>query len=148
MARFQFRLATLLKLREALRDERRAQLAEALRLSDELQLRRDEIDELLRGAQRSQVVAPGAVNVDRLLDATRYDVVLRVEKAQLEGQQATVAAEIEKRRQALVAADREVRSLELLRETQRERHNAEEESKARKELDEIASRRYAAEMLE
>lgn len=148
MARFQFRLATLLKLREALRDERRAQLAEALRLSDELQLRRDEIDELLRGAQGSQVVAPGAVNVDRLLDATRYDVVLRVEKAQIEGQQATVAAEIEKRRQALVAADREVRSLELLRETQRERHNAEEESKARKELDEIASRRYAAEMLE
>ncbi len=148
MARFQFRLATLLKLREAFRDERRAQLAEALRLGDELQLRRDEIEELLREAQQSQAVSPGAFNVDRLLDATRYDVVLRVEKARLEGQQASVAAEIEKRREALVTADREVRSLELLRETQRERHNAEEETKARKELDEIASRRYAAEMLE
>ncbi|HEX5446263.1 MAG TPA: flagellar export protein FliJ [Pirellulales bacterium] len=148
MARFQFRLATLLKLREAFRDERRAQLAEALRLGDELQLRRDEIEELLREAQQSQAVSPGAFNVDRLLDATRYDVVLRVEKARLEGQQASVAAEIEKRREALVAADREVRSLELLRETQRERHNAEEETKTRKELDEIASRRYAAEMLE
>lgn len=148
MARFQFRLATLLKLREAVRDERRAQLAEAQRLGDELQLRRDEIEELLREAQQSQTVAPGAVNVDRLLDATRYDVVLRVEQAQIEGQQAAVAAEIEKRRQALVAADRDVRSLELLRETQRQRHEADEETKARKELDEIASRRYAAEMLE
>lgn len=148
MPRFQFRLATLLKLRMAHRDERRGQLAEALRLGDELQLRHDEIEELLREAQQTQTVSPGAVNVDRLLDATRYDVVLRVEKSKLEGQQAAVAAEIEKRREALVAADRDVRSLELLRETQQERHRAEEEDRARKELDEIAGRRHAAEMLE
>lgn len=148
MAQFQFRLATLLKLRLAARDERRGQLAEVLRLSDELRLRRDEIESLLGEALRAQTVSPGAVNVDRLLDATRYDVVLRVEKSKIEAQQAAVAAEIEKRREALVAADRDVRSLELLRETQQQRHRADEETRAHKELDEIAGRRYAAEMLE
>lgn len=148
MAQFQFRLATLLKLRMALRDDRRGQLAEALRLHDGLQLRRDELEGQLREALRVQTVSPGTVNVDRLLDATRYEVVLRVEKSTLEGQQAALAAEIEKRREALAAADRDVRALERLRETQYERHLADEEARARKQLDEVAGRRYALEMLE
>ena len=36
MARFKFQLATLLRLREATRDERRAELAEAFRADDVL----------------------------------------------------------------------------------------------------------------
>jgi flagellar protein FliJ len=148
MARFQFRLATVLRLREVARDERRAQLAEVLRLLDRLRTQRDELNSLLRSTQKLQTAPPGNVDVDRLLNATRYELVLRTELRQLEVQEATITAEIEKRRQALVAADREVRSLELLRDSQQERHTAEEEHRSRKELDEIAVQRYALEPTE
>lgn len=148
MAQFQFRLATLLRLRELARDHRRTQLAEALRLAEQLRVRCDEIDAQLRGALESQTPAPGAIDVDRLLNATRYELVLRAEQRQLKQQEAVLAREVGQRRQALVAADGDVRSLERLREAQRERHFAEEEQRARKELDEIALRPYAAERAE
>ena len=148
MAQFQFRLATLLRLRELARDERRTQLAEALRMVDQMRDRREEIDSLLREAQLLQAPPAGAIDVDRLLNATRYELVLRAEQRKLELQEQALAGEIEKRRQALVAADREVRSLELLRETQQQRHAAAEEQRSQKEFDEIAVRRYAAERAE
>lgn len=145
MAQFQFRLATLLRLRELARDERQRQLAEALTLIDQLRTRSAEIEALLRDTQRLSAPAAGAIDVDRLLNATRYELVLRAEQRSLELQAASLAGEVEKRRQALVAANREVRSLELLRDKQRERFLEEEESRARKEMDEIAVRRYAGE---
>lgn len=148
MPQFQFRLATLLKLRERLRDERRGQLAEALKLDDELRSRVHALDDELRGALRLQAPEPGAINVDRLLDATRYELVLRAEQGQLRAQQAALAAELEKRREALAAADREVRALERLRETRREQFRAEQETKSAKEMDEVAMQRYAAEVVE
>ncbi|HVA49723.1 MAG TPA: flagellar export protein FliJ [Pirellulales bacterium] len=145
MAAFRFRLATLLRLREAARDERRTQLAEALQLAEQLRERQMGVEELLREALRVQSTATGAIDADRLLNATRYEMVLRAELQQLQLQETALQTEIEKRRQALVAADRDVRSLELLRETQQERHREQEERRAVKELDEIALRRYAAE---
>jgi flagellar FliJ protein len=145
MARFQFRLATLLRLRELTRDERRTQLAEVLRLLDQVQARRAAIDALLDSTQKLQAAPPGIVDVDRLLNATRYELVLRSELRQLELQETTLTTEIDKRRQALVAADREVRSLELLRDTQQQRYLAAEEMRSQKDLDEIAVRRYAVE---
>jgi flagellar FliJ protein len=148
MPRFQFRLATLLRLRELARDERRAQLAEAMRLADQVRVRQDEIGSLLESTRKLQTPPVGALDVDGLLNATRYELVLRAELRQLELQQATIEAEIEKRREALVAADRDVRSLELLREAQQQRHLAEEEQRTRNELDEIAVRRYAVEPVE
>jgi flagellar export protein FliJ len=148
MPRFQFRLATLLRLRELARDERRALLAEALRLADQVRARQQETTALVESTRKLQRPSAGAIDVDGLLNATRYELVLRAELQQLEMQQATIGVEIEKRRQALIEADREVRSLERLRETQQERHLAEEEERARKELDEIAVRQYAAEPVE
>ncbi|HVX11042.1 MAG TPA: flagellar export protein FliJ [Pirellulales bacterium] len=145
MARFQFRLATLLRLRELARDERRMQLAEALTLIDQLRVRSRQIDDLLRETHRLQAPPVGPLDADRLLNATRYELVLRAEQRALQLQEASLVSEVEKRRQALVAADRDVRSLELLREKQQERHAQEEEERGRKELDEIAVRRYAGE---
>jgi flagellar FliJ protein len=145
MARFQFRLATLLRLRELTRDERRTQLAEVLRLLDQVQARRAAIDALLGSTQKLQAAPPGIVDVDRLLNATRYELVLRSELRQLELQETTLTTESDKRRQALVAADREVRSLELLRDSQQQRHLAAEEMRSQKDLDELAVRRYAVE---
>lgn len=145
MPQFQFRLATLLRLREVAREERRTQLAEALRLVDQLRARQREIEELVRETKRLQTPAAGALDADRLLNATRYELVLRAEQRALQLQEVSVQGEVEKRREALVDANREVRSLELLREKQKETHQAEEEARARKEMDEIAARRYAGE---
>lgn len=145
MARFQFRLATLQRLREAVRDERRAQLAEVFRLADALAEQKRQVAENLHEIARSRAVASGVVDVEKLLAATRYEAVLLVEKAQLQRQADAVAVEIEKRREALVAADREVRTLEKLREAQQARHHAEQEKKSFKLLDEMALRDYGGE---
>lgn len=148
MAAFQFRLATLLRLREAVRDERRMQLAEVLGLIEQMRERRKALEAEIHGALIFQSSATGPIDAERLLNATRYELVLRAEMRQLELQDAALQAEAEKRREALVTADRDVRALERLRETQHERHREEEERRSAKELDEIALRRFAAEGVE
>ena len=147
MAKFKFRLATLLRLREATRDERRAELAEAYRADDLLQDHLDRVGrELSRlQAQCRKVAGPGTVNVDRLVEAQRYEVTLRAQQSQLAGQREAVRAEIDRRRQALLAADRDVRLLEKLREKQAQRHRQEENRREIKELDEVAGQRTTRE---
>jgi len=137
----QFRLATLLRLREAVRDERTRQLAETLRAAAAVAARRDEIDDELEGLKRRPAESAGTVNVDRLLDADRYLALLRREREQVDEQRTAINLEIEKRREALLAADRDVRALEQLHETHERRHLAEGERRRMKELDEVAQRR-------
>jgi len=145
MPTFQFRLATLLRLREAARDERRNLLAEALR-AEELVVRRiAELDGELAAlrAQRLHAARPGeTVDVDSLNDTARYEMILKLERQSADQQRQVVAAEAEKRREALVAADREVRVLERLRETQLERHRQEEDRREFQRLDELAVIRH------
>lgn len=145
MPRFKYRLATLLKLREGIRDERRAELATAYLAEQKLRDRRNEVqtelDEHLAEQQLS-VSQGAAVNVDRLLNTHRYQLVLRAEITVLDRQSEMLAGEIEKRRQALVAADREVRALEKLKESQVERHRQGELLAENKQFDEIASRSH------
>jgi flagellar protein FliJ len=140
MKKFQFRLDSLVRLREAVRDERRSQLAEAMRiqasLDEDMQQLRLKLDE----ARQMHTAPRGAVDIDRLLVAERYEMVLLLEKHKLEQQQASMNAEVEKRRQALVWADQDVRVLEKLRETQFQRWRAGSERDALEHLDEIAGR--------
>ena len=81
---------------------------------------------------------PGPVNVDRLLDSGRYEMMLKAERHAADEQRQAVVAEIDRRRQALVEADREVKSLEKLREQQMLRHRTEEARREMKRLDETA----------
>lgn len=143
MANFKFRLQTLLKLRETVRDERRGELAQAYRAEEVLRQRQREIeDELAALAHQSRsAAAPGTVNVDRLLEARRYELVLRSRRQLNQQQQEALDAEIERRRQALVEANREVRVLEKLREKQEIRHYQEENRQEIKQLDEAGGRR-------
>jgi len=143
MAKFQFRLATLLRLREAARDERRAALGEAYRADDVLRQRQEQVAGEMDGLKGScrQVVGPGTVDIDKLLAAQRYEIVLRAEGMQLARQREMIGAEIERRREALVQANRDVRVLEKLRERQAERHRDEQVHREIRELDEVAGRR-------
>ena len=147
MSKFKFRLATLLRLREAARDERRMELAEAYRLDDLLQERFDHVSGQLLGLrdQCRRAAGPGPVDVDQLVEAQRYELALRAQQMQLEQQRESVAAEIERRRRAMVEANRDVRVLEMLRENQARRHRREEGRREIKQLDEVAGRRAARE---
>jgi flagellar protein FliJ len=137
---FRFRLETLLRLRLAERDQRRAELAKAIRA-----------EELIRSQQRSlaqqqlqaleharQLKSPGAADVDALLRTHRYELVLAAQQRQLAAQLAQVEAESERRRQILVEADRQVRVLEKLRERQAAAHRQNAERLQTKQLDEVA----------
>lgn len=145
MATFQFRLATLLRLREATRDDRRAQLAEALYAEQLIVERIVALDAELADLKRQSLDAarPGRVNVDRLTDGTRYEMILKVERQTADQQRQAVADEVRKRREALVAADRDVKVFEKLRDTQAEQHRDEEARRESKRLDEIAVVRHA-----
>ena len=147
MAKFKFRLATLLRLRESARDERRALLAQAYRAEDLILQERQRL-EAERAALESRIrdaAGPGEIEVDRLIEAQRFELVLRTQKEQLAGQLEQVKAEIERRRQALVEANREVQVLENLREKQHQRWRDEENRREVKRLDEVGQRRVLGE---
>jgi flagellar FliJ protein len=148
MSKFTFRLATLLRVREAARDQRRSELAEAHRVDDVLKRRIDLLAEEFDSLQQQcrKTVAPGLVNVDQLVEAQRYTVALHMQQGQLARQRETVQTEIGRRRQALLEANRDVRVLENLREKQLRQHRQEEERREMRRLDEVAQQQAMREV--
>jgi flagellar export protein FliJ len=147
MTRFTFRLATLLRLRESDRDQRRAELAQAYHADDILRQQHEELERERLGlvAGSREAAGPGTVDVDRLIQTQRYELLLRSHQQQLGRQREAVAAEIGRRRETLVRANREVRILENLREKQVQRHYEEEGRREVKRLDEVAAQRVGRE---
>jgi flagellar FliJ protein len=143
---FVFRLEKLLKLRERLRDERGLALAQAERavqiIDSQLVELASERAENREAARKSQLGGP--LEVDRLLDSHRYELMLSGQERHLRQQRERVALEVARRRAALVEADRQVKSLEKLREKQSLAHEREEQRKETNDLDEIAQRRAAS----
>lgn len=145
MARYKFRFETLQKLREARRDQERAALAEAFRAEQILAEHRAANaaeQEATRGLQR-EAAAGRYLDVNRLLEAQRYELVLKAREQELARQKELLAIETERRRQAVVEADREVRVLELLDERHRRQHRRQAEKLEIKQLDEAALARRA-----
>ena len=142
MAQFQFRLHPVVRLRLAERDDRRARLAEAYHaeriLRDRLEqavAERNTIRSLVRTAS-----SPGQVNVDALLQTHRYELIVAAQVFAIEQQLVQVAAEVERRQQALVEADRQVRVLEKLRERRLAEFQQLELKREIRQLDEIVQR--------
>ncbi len=140
--RFQFRLRALEQLRAATRDEARGRLAEALRADDVLLAQQRELAMELQSlhANAGTPETGGSLDVDRLVAAARYEIVLRAEQQAITQRQAALATEIDQRRAALLVADRELRTIEKLRERQQARHLAHELREETKSLDEAGSR--------
>ncbi len=139
-----FRLATVLKLREQSRDERRRALAQAYEAerilreqSRVLQLEIEEVRQQMRTAS-----GVGSVNVENLLSTRRYEMVMRSQVQQVEIQLKQVLTEVERRRNLLVEADREVKTLEKLRERQALQAASSLAAREAKQLDEAALRGY------
>ena len=138
MAHFNFRLETLLRIRTAARDERRSQLSEAYKAEQVLlQQEAQIIEEKQQTKQRAeQISQPGTVDVDLLLNVHRYELLLEAQHQKLRQQKQQVDEEIERRRQVLVEADREVRILEKLREKKLLAHQQNEHLLEIKQFDE------------
>ncbi len=141
MTRRPFRLATLKRLREAERDRRRSDLADALAAE---QLLCEKIDRLSHEASawQRQVrhAGSGRLDVDQLAQANRYRWLMTAQRQQLLSQRERLQAEIERRRAALVEADRELKAVEKLEQ----RHQHDEQTwllrQEQKTLDEIGNR--------
>jgi len=140
MSQFKFRLESLMKLRLADRQQRRTELAEVYHadalLAEQMERINLEIDETRKLGVAA--VAPGRIDVDRLLSAQRYEQVLRSRSHGFAQQQTRLNVEIEKRRLALMEADRQVRVLEKLRDRHMETFRTDELRREVKTLDEVA----------
>src|SRR5258705_8895402 len=141
VAKYKFRLNTLQKVREAHRDQQRVSLADAFRAEQVLEENRAELiaeERELRGLQRSATEGQ-YLDVNRLLEAQRYELLLKAQSQELAKQAVLLAAEAERRRQILVEADREVRVLEMLDERHRRAHDRDEQRAETKRLDDVAT---------
>ncbi|MCH7750785.1 MAG: flagellar export protein FliJ [Planctomycetes bacterium] len=142
MAKFRFRLATLRKLRKSHRDELRAKLAEAYHAVQKLEEQQLAItDEILALQDTQRRATKGATtSVNSLLEAQRYQAVLRAQQSTLRDHSKVLSTEVERRRQNVIEADQQVRVLDKLNERQRLDHQQTLSRAEVRELDEIASR--------
>lgn len=143
MSQFQFRLDSVIRLRERERDEaahalQQAQLA-VQKLDVQITERRNEYDAqhpVQRASNQSDV------NPQRLLESQRFQMVLLQEIRQLLSNRQLVAEECERRRATLVQHEQKVRSLEKLKEKQRLEWEATELKRGQIALDQWAGFRY------
>ena len=139
---FKYRLAPLLKIRENVRAEKQAELNqahEAARLvEEELERVRGEyahcMEQGLQAAQQEQI------DVNYLLAMRRHQAYLITQQELAIKQLEEIRQEIERRRIALMEADREVKVLEKLREKMKAKYLQEEALADLKQMDEIAGR--------
>ena len=142
MQRFRFRLATLMKLRKEVRNARRTELNRADEAAATLAAQRAAVAARIEGLARHVrgAVGPGTIDLEPMIQAQRYQAVLQAERQALDDQMVVVAEEIERRRAAVVVADRDVRILEKLHDRQEARHRQQELKEEIKQLDEVAAR--------
>lgn len=143
MAGFRFRLKSVATLREQARDriaEAVAEVQEAQRIVREqiAQLQR-EIEEALK---QRQMASTGIVRIDRLLLVQRHQLMLEAQREQAVQQLRLLEEEYERRRALLVEAEKEVKAMEKLKETQKARWEQEQLAAEQKQIDEWASTQY------
>lgn len=143
MAKYKFRLATLQKVREAQRTQQLQALADAFRAEEVIALSRAALaaDAIALRDMRRSASEGKYLDVNRLIESQRYDLLLKARDQELAKQAVLLAAETERRRQQLVEADREVRVLDRLDERHREEHKRRQQRREWKQLDEAASNR-------
>jgi flagellar FliJ protein len=122
------------------RDERRADLAKGLRAETALLAQARELNQEQQDTSdlSRRLASPGEADIGGLLASHRYELVLKTRAKQLAEQITQVQSEVERRRQRLVEADRQVRVLEKLRDRRRAEHAAGEARSEQRQLDEQA----------
>jgi flagellar protein FliJ len=142
---FRFRPSTLLRLRETARDESRQNLTAAQQTEDQVRAHIAALNNTLTDLRQHSADAsrPGTLNVDQLLTADRYKAAIHTQLQTAHSQYRSAAIAVERCRQAVVEADRAVKTLEKLRQRQSAQHQWDENRRSTKELDEISLRKLA-----
>jgi len=102
---------------------------------------RVELSELQAGQRNA--IGGTTIDVNSLLAAGRYQSVLQLQQSTMQDQVKLLATEVERRRQAVVEADVQVRILDKLEDRQKAEHLYKLQQAEIKELDEIGSQRVA-----
>jgi len=142
MTAFRFQFDALLRLRKAERERCQALLAETLTSRRLLEDRRCQLERELEDQSRytRAGVGPGPIDAASLARAGAYDASLRGQRAALVEEERLLTDEIERRRQALLEADRDERVLAKLRERRQQQHLADVARGEQNELDDVAAR--------
>jgi len=140
---FQFRLEPLIKIRDNVLKECQAELAKAYDARRILEEHLQEVErQLAEGtATARSLMQPGqTVNVDYLLGIRRQEMFLLANQEEINQQMQEIDAEIERRRDAVVAANKELKILEKLKEKRHEQYLDDEKREETKAMNEIAGR--------
>lgn len=143
--KFKYRLASLLKIREGVRTEKQMELNKAYEaaqiVENALQQVRENILKCTEEAR--QLMTGGQVRVDFLIGLRRHEAFLLAQQSHAENQLKQIQEEIERRRIALMEADREVKVLEKLKEKLKNKFLKDQALAELKQMDEVAGRKLA-----
>ena len=141
---FYFRLEPLITIRDNELKERQAELAKAYEarhiLEETLKTVEKQLAEGIETA-RSLTQEGQTVNVEFLLGLRRQEMFLLTQQDDLTKKMKMIDEEIEKRRTAVVEANKELKIVEKLKEKRYEKYLEEENKQEMKLMDEIASNR-------
>jgi len=131
-------------MREEARDLCRHELARANQAADILKQQQTDLGVELQelAGQLLKAQTTGEVTVDWVMELRRYEVVLKLQVAQLDEQLKQVEEEVERRRERLALADQEVRVLERLKANQKSEWLKREQRIEQNQSDEVASQMF------
>lgn len=139
-----FRLATLLKLRERDRDMAAKAVQDVYLAIGKLETAQQEIDEANSQMNEARKQSSfGAINLNQILDAQRYQMVLAAQSAQIADHKGKLNQELERRQFALVQSQKAVKSLEKLRDQRAQAADVHALARQQERLDEWSSIRHA-----
>ena len=144
---FNFRLEPLITIRDNVLKECQAELAKAYEARRKLEEYLQDIERLLtEGTEkaRSLMQTGQKVNVEYLLGIRRQEMFLRANQNQLLKDIQTIDEEIERRRAAVIAANKNLKIVEKLKEKRYEKYLEEENKAETKAMDETAGNRRKA----
>jgi flagellar export protein FliJ len=138
MAAYKFRLQTLLDYRIGVRNQRRVEVAEAMKARDQVAAEQAEIRAELEQLQVNQrsLTSGGPLEVARLVELEQYGQSLRAREQSLGCEIARWSAELDSRQAILCEADREVKLLEKFDERLRDEHRQHVERDEAKQIGE------------
>ena len=137
--RFRFNLDPVLRYREIMENQKRLDFAKATRLVEAERFHREEIRRE-RGEMQDEIVKSFQEGSPFQSIVASYHMISRLEQETLESLKRSVRLEIEreKKRQVLIAARKETRVMETLKERRREEFAREQDRLEQGMLDELA----------
>ena len=141
MRAFTFRLQTLQRLREQARDVAQRALAAAQEKQAVLEQQQASLQIDLQGLETHMrnTITKQHLDVDRAMDGHRHQLSLQARLAELDKAMLDARAQVERCRDKLIEADREVKILEKLHERQLAEHTRQLAQHEAKQLDEAAT---------